>query len=147
MQWVPRSPFQSLEGCIFLGRIIDKARRHVSGAPIGEYMYGDSDYMDSRVFKLLATNAAEVNELVRTEPDDEKVARALVVRSGKTPEEIRAFSRKMRLIYTPVFIMFDADEGRNNGRIPQLLCGFYNRVMYPHFAKKFLEDQARNAGG
>jgi len=142
MQWVPRSPFQSLEGCIFLGRVIDKARRHVSGAPIGEYMYGDNDYMDSRVLKMLGTNAAAVNELVRSEPSDETVARTLVARSGKTTPQIRAFSRKMRLIYSPDFIMFDADEGRNTGLIAQALGGFYNRFMYPHFAKKFLVDDA-----
>ncbi|MDP9017074.1 MAG: DUF5069 domain-containing protein [Candidatus Eremiobacteraeota bacterium] len=139
--WVPRSPFERLENCVFLGRVIDKARRHVSGLPIGEYMYGDNDYMDSRVFKVLNCKASEVDALVRAEPSDAVVARTLVERSGRSPGQIAAFSTKMVLIYGPVFFMFDADEGRKTGPIAAGLSAFYNRVMYPPFAEKFRKDE------
>ena len=142
--WFPRSGFERLSNCVFLGRVIDKARRTASGLPIGEYMYGDNDYMDSRVLGFLGAKAADVDSLIRTEPNDEVVARTLVERSGKSPKQIASFSARMLLIYGVVFTMFDADEGRKRGALANLLGGFYNRVLYPPFARKFERDKARS---
>ena len=141
--WFPRSGFERLSNCIFLGRVIDKARRKASGLPIGEYMYGDNDYMDSRVLGFLRAKAADMDSLVRSEPNDEIVARTLIERSGKSPKQIAFFSSRMLLIYAPIFAMFDADEGRKTSAPAKGLANFYNRVLYPPFAKKYLEDEAR----
>jgi hypothetical protein len=143
--WFPRSPFERLAGCTFLGRLIDKARRAASGLPIGEYMYGDNDYMDSRVLGFLGTTAGVLDELVASEPDDEIVARTLVERSGKSAKQIAAFNARMRLFYGVVFAMFDADEGRKSGALAKAAAGFYNRFIYPPFAKKFRRDEAVSA--
>ncbi|MGZ3529198.1 MAG: DUF5069 domain-containing protein [Vulcanimicrobiaceae bacterium] len=141
--WLPRSAFERLSNCVFLGRIIDKARRKTSGLPIGEYMYGDNDYMDSRVLRFLGTTAADLNALVRSQPSDETAGRTLIERSGKSPKQIEWFNTRMLLAYGAIFAMFDADEGRKTGVLATLLAGFYNRILYPPFAKKFCRDEAR----
>lgn len=146
-QWYPRSPFERLSNCIFLGRIVDKARRTASGLPIGEYMYGDNDYMDSRVLRFLGATASDVNELVRAQPSDEIVGRTLVERSGKSPAQVASFSTRMLLVYGPVFAMFDADEGRRTGTLAKALAAFYNRVIYPPFANKFRRDEMHSRRG
>lgn len=141
--WFPRSPFECTSNCIFLGRIIDKATRKISGLPIGEYMYGDNDYMDSRVLKFLNARAADVNALVRSQPNSETVGRMLVERSGKSPKQIARFNTRMLLAYGLVFMMFDADEGRKTSVLAKLLASFYNRIIYPPFAKKFRRDETK----
>ena len=141
--WFPRSAYKRLSNCVFLGRLIDKARRKTSGLSMGEYMYGDNDYMDSRVLRFLGTAAAHVNALVRSEPGDEVVARMLIERSRKSPKQIASFSTRMLFAYSFAFAMFDADEGRTSGVLASVLAGFYNGVIYPPFAKKFRRDEAR----
>lgn len=142
--WYPRSGFERLANCVFLGRVIDKARRTASGLPIGEYMYGNNDYMDSRVLRFLGAKAADVDALVQTESNDDIVARTLVERSGKSSKQIAFFNARMLLPYGVVFAMFDADEGRKTGMLASALSGFYNRFLYPPFAKKFERDEARS---
>jgi Domain of unknown function (DUF5069) len=141
--WIPRSPFCRLSNCVFLARIIDKARRAASGLPIGEYMYGDNDYMDSRVLRFLGVSASDLNAIVRVQPSDEAVGRILIERSRKSPKQIARFNTRMLLTYGAIFAMFDADEGRRTGAFAKALAGFYNRVIYPPFAKKFRRDEAR----
>lgn len=141
--WFPRSPFYRVSNCVFLARIIDKARRTVSGLPVGEYMYGDNDYMDSRVLKFLGLSASDLNAIVRVQPDDETVGRILIDKSRKSPKQIARFTLRMLLTYGVVFAMFDADEGRETGTLAKALAGFYNHVIYPPFAKKFRRDEAR----
>lgn len=141
--WLPRSAFKRLANCVFLGRLIDKARHKTRGLPMGEYMYGDNDYMDSRVFRFLGTTAAHVNAMVRSEPSDEVVARMLIQRSRKSPKQIASFSTRMLLAYGVAFAMFDADEGRTSGPIAKTLAAFYNGIIYPPFANKFRRDEAR----
>ena len=142
--WVPRSPFERLSNCVFLGRIIDKARRCESGMPVGEYMYGDNDYMDSRVLRFLGTNAANVTDLIRSHADDDVVARKLVERSGKSNRDLRRFNTRMLVMYGLVFAMFDADEGRRRGVGAGTLARLYNSVIYPPFEKKFRRDEDRS---
>jgi hypothetical protein len=115
----------------------------MSGLPIGEYMYGDNDYMDSRVLKFLRLSAADLNAVVRAEPDDDVVARILIERSGQSPKQVAWFTRRMLLTYGAVFAMFDADEDRKTGALAKMLAALYNRVIYPPFAKKFRRDEAR----
>ena len=141
--WFPCSPFERLENCVFLPRMLDKARRKESGLPIGEYMYGDNDYMDSRLLRFLRASAAEVSALVRSQPGDDIVARMLIERSGKTPGQIAWFNNRMLLAYGVIFAMFDADEGRRSGPLARALAHFYNLVIYPPFAWKFARDETR----
>ncbi len=112
---------------------------------MAEYMYGDNDYMDSRVLKFLRASAADVNALVSTEPSDESVARTLVERSGKSPAQVARFNMRMLLLYGVVFVMFDADEGRKTDALAKLLARFYNHVVFPPFAKKFARDEQRKS--
>ena len=149
-QWCPRSAFERSAGCVFLGRLIDKARRRAAGRAAGidlmdGYMYGDNDYMDSRVLKFLNAKAADVDALVASNADDDSVARTLVERSGKSAAQLGAFNRRMVGIYGPVFVMFDADEGRRRDRFSRLLGHLYNTLMFPPFARKFAADERKAA--
>lgn len=106
-------------------------------------MYGDNDYMDSRVLNFLRAKAADLNALIVSQSSDDLVARALVERSGRSPRQIAAFNTRMLLVYGAIFAMFDADEGRKTGPLAKALAAFYNRIIYPPFAKKFSRDEAR----
>ena len=143
--WQPRSAFERLANCIFLGRLIDKARRSATGLPIGEYMYGENDYMDARVLRFLRASRTDVDRIVREQRNDAAAARELVERSGRSAREVDAFNTRMMLLYGLIFTMFDADEGRKTGVFAGALAGFYNRVIYPPFAKKFARDERSRA--
>lgn len=149
LQWCPRSAFERSAGCLFLGRMIDKARRRAAGRASGVdlmdgYMYGDNDYMDSRVLKFLGAKAADVDALVASNADDDAVARTLVERSGKSALQIKSFNRRMLALYGPIFVMFDADEGRRVGPFSKALGGLYNALVFPPFHWKFQRDERKS---
>ena len=68
---VPRSPYESLAGIVFLPRAIDKARAEIAGT-LGEYiaLTGQSE----RVFELLDVSADEFVEAVRARATDAEMA-------------------------------------------------------------------------
>jgi hypothetical protein len=64
---------------MWLGRLIDKARRYEAagvapGEMLGEYMFGDNDYMDAKLLRFLGLNDRQICEIVGSEPDDERAA-------------------------------------------------------------------------
>jgi Domain of unknown function (DUF5069) len=138
MTWLPRySGSDRLAGCMWLGRLIDKARQYeaagiVAGEMLGEYMYGDGDYMDAKLLRFLGLHDSQISQIVRDEPDDELAARRIVERSGKTPEQCAAFNRAFARGNAPFLAMMDADEGRRKpGLGVALMKAVYNTVVFP----------------
>ena len=63
MSWTPRSPHDEADGLVWLPRLIDKARRSALGRASGAdlmngYLYGNSDYIDSKVLGFWASTIA-----------------------------------------------------------------------------------------
>ena len=137
MNWVPRSGSDQLAGCIWLGRLIDKARRYdaagvVPGEMLGDYMFGDHDYMDAKLLRFLGLKDSQISEIVRGEADDERAAQRIVERSGKTAGECTAFNRGFVRGNGPFLAMMDADEGRQKpGLGAFVMKAAYNAVIFP----------------
>jgi len=138
MSWVPRySGGDQLAGCMWLARLIDKARRYEAagltpGEMLGDYMFGNNDYMDAKLLHFLGLQDAQICEIVRAEPDDERAAQLIVERSGKTPEQCAAFSRAFARGNGLFIAMMDADEGRGkSGFVPSLMKAAYNALIFP----------------
>src|SRR3954447_11409351 len=83
---VPRSPYETLGGIVFLPRAIDKMRALIAGA-LGEYnaRFGTSERMFRVLFGLTAD---DFEQIVRERPTDEGVLGALRRRALLTPEQI-----------------------------------------------------------
>lgn len=134
MRWVPRSGSDEFDGCIWLPRLIDKARRVAAtgGGYLldGDYMFGERDYADGRLLGFLGVSSEQVLEVVRGEPDDAAAAARILTMSGKTRPECEAFSRRFHLLMGPFLPMIDADEGRlAAGPWSAFLRGLYNGVI------------------
>ena len=100
--WIPRSGREEIGGCIWLPRMISKARRIIdseaTGKRAGEYMYGKHDAADAQVLKFLGISDEEVLDIVRAIPDDEAAAMHVLTTSSKTPADCAAFTRRFRLL-------------------------------------------------
>lgn len=138
MSWVPRySGTDRLAGCMWLGRLIDKARHYQasSAAPgemLGEYMFGDADYMDAKLLRFLGLADAAICEIVRDEADDARAARRILERSGRSPEQCEAFNLAFTRGTAPFLAMMDADEGRRQpGVCTSLMKAAYNALVFP----------------
>jgi hypothetical protein len=138
VKWMPRySGSDRLGGCIWLGRLIDKARRYDSTgtAPdqmLGDYMYGDGDYLDGKLLRFLGLHDAQISEVVRNEPDDERAAQRILERSRKTTAECEAFNRTFARMNGPFLAMIDIDEGRRKPGLGALVIkAAYNALVFP----------------
>lgn len=138
MNWVPRySGSDQLAGCVWLGRLIDKGRRYQAagvapGEMLGEYMFGDHDYMDAKLLHFLGLKDARICEMIQREPDDERAAEHIIALSGKTAAQCAAFNRSFLRANAPFLAMMDADEGRRNpGLSASLMKVAYNAVIFP----------------
>ena len=90
---VPRSPYESLAGIVFLPRAIDKARAEIVGT-LGEYvaLTGQSE----RVFELLDVTTDEFVEAVRARPTDAEMAVWAAERlTSKSVEDLAAWNSWM----------------------------------------------------
>ena len=66
----PRGPRETLDGMMWLPRVIDKARARLAGT-LGEFSYGCP--MDQRFFEFVGTTTEAFLEGVRGSPDDAAV--------------------------------------------------------------------------
>lgn len=132
MTWMPRSGLDSIEGVVWLPRLIDKARRaelSSTGRLCDGYCYGSNDFIDGKLLGFLRTNDITVSSILRSHSDDE-AARIIVSDSGRTPDECKRFSRTLQRKFLN-FALMEADEGRLTGAKAFLLRVFYNRIMMP----------------
>ena len=131
---------------MWLPRLLEKARRAEMSGPgrlIDGYCYGDNDFIDARVLKFLRTNDRTVSALVREHPDDAAVARRIVASSGRTRDECRNFSRRLRRTFLN-FAMLEADEGRMTPGLKRTIIRFaYNGVLMPAVYAMFRRAEER----
>ncbi len=133
---------------MWLGRLIEKARRWdavglTPGEMHGEYMFGDADYLDAKLLHFLGLKDAQICEIVRAEPNDERAAQRIVERSGKTAEQCSAFNRRFGRSNGPFLTMIDLDEGRRSGGMKaSVMKAVYNGLIFP-FATLLYRSAAR----
>ncbi len=133
MRWTPRSGYEELNGCIWLPRLLDKARRVAAGSGHlidGEWMYGDNDFADGILLRFLGLNDAHVLDVVRLHAGDAQAGEQILAASGKTPAQCAAFNRRFRRVAGFFMPLIEADEGRARpGLWTSLLRAAYNGVV------------------
>jgi hypothetical protein len=137
MNWMPRAGRDAAADCVWLPRMLDKARRLVDSERIGRdllspYMFGDGDPADEALLRFLRADAEDVIDLLLQEPDTGRVAEALLRRSGRTAEECAAWSAQFLRRQRLLLALLDADEGRwTPGPRAQAVRFLYNNVLMP----------------
>jgi len=90
----PRSPFEMLNGYVFLPRLIDKARAHLT-EKLGSYTYGKPGSLDAFFFTQHGITPEEFAKAVRAAKSDAEVVTWFTMRTKiKTPNAIREYNRK-----------------------------------------------------
>ena len=149
--WMPPPCGDETEGCVWLPRMLAKARRLVASERAGRdllspYLFGDTDPFDGALMRFLRTNENGVLDLLRREPDDAAAAAQLVRRSGRTPEECVAWSTQFRRRMRLLIACLEADEGRWTGRRAAAARFFYNHVVMPPVYWLHRNDPQRRIG-
>ena len=146
MGWVPCSGLDSVEGLVWLPRLLEKARRcetSPDGRLVEGYCYGENDFIDKDLIAFLRTDDATISALVREHPADADVAKILVERSARTPAECAAFSASLRRKFFD-FIMLEADEGRLPPGPKAAIVKFaYNALLMPAVYWMFRRDERK----
>lgn len=90
----PRSPFEMLDGYVFLPRMIDKARAHLT-EKLGTYTYGKPGSLDAFFFTQHGITPDEFAKAVRASASDGEVVTWFCMRTRiKTPSAIKEYNRK-----------------------------------------------------
>lgn len=90
----PRSPFEMLNGYVFLPRLIDKARAHLT-EKLGSYTYGKPGSLDAFFFTQHGITPEEFAKAVRAATSDTEVVTWFSMRTKiKTPNAIKEYNRK-----------------------------------------------------
>lgn len=90
----PRSPFEMLNGYVFLPRVIDKARAYLTDK-LGTYTYGKPGSLDAFFFTQHGISAEEFAKAVRAGGSDSEVVTWFCMRTKiKTPQAIKDYNRK-----------------------------------------------------
>ncbi len=136
-RWMPRPWHEEFHGCLWLPRLLDKGRRAIESEKVGRdlldgYLYGDSDFVDAKLMQFLRTKDARVTELLREFDDDERVAKVIIQESGRTADELRAWSARFRKVHALVIPLLESDEGRRQpGAGTAFFRFFYNYILMP----------------
>lgn len=132
LAWKPRySAHDSLVDCVWLGRLLDKARA-ARNHTLGEYLFGERDYLDAKLLHFLGLSDADIMDIVISEPDDEQAAQLVLQRANKSPDECIGFSRRFIRKYGTFLAMLDADEGRRRPTFgTRLMKVIYNLAVFP----------------
>jgi len=145
---------EAAAGLVWLPRLIDKRRRVLEGEAagrdlLGEYLFGVNDPADAELLRFLGVTNEGVLAMLLREPDDARAAAELVRRSGRTPAECDAWSRRCLRWNGPFLAMMDADEGRRAPGVgTTALRLVYNYVImapyYPIYRRLELRRLARS---
>ena len=130
---------------VWLPRMLQKARRCLTspdGRRVGEYLYGDNDFIDKQVIAFLRTDDETISALVRENPSDDDVARIIVERSGRSASECAAYSASLKRTFLN-FIMIEADEGRMRGFKAAIVKFLYNKALMPVVYVMFRRDERK----
>lgn len=136
MGWMPCSGLETVDGMVWVKRLVQKARRMLESERAGTdlmngYLFGENDYVDGKVLRFLGIRDVFILDTVRGNPDDASAARTVLARSGRSPEELRAFGARLRKSMAG-FAFMEADEGRMPpGPLAWGIKFFYNRLLMP----------------
>lgn len=135
MNWKPqRSGCDELAGCMWLGRMLEKARRaeEYGDAALGSYLFGGRDYLDAKLLSSLGLNEMDIRRIVRSEPNDEKAGHVVLQHAGWTARDVAEFNRRFVRRYGIFLAMLDADEGRRKPSLgTKIMQVTYNAFIFP----------------
>lgn len=121
---VPRSPFEAVEGLIWLPRMLDKARRQ-RATGLGEYLLFEDSPLDAHFLRAWRVGGADLTGWLDEGLDDAAVALKISERRGWDLAKREAWSGRARAVCGGFFSAIDADEGRlPPGPRAALLKGF-----------------------
>ncbi len=149
-QWIPCSGLESVDGLVWIKRMMQKGRRWSEGRRTGTdlldgYLFGESDFVDCKVIGFLRSNNEAVIDAIRAEPDDVRAAQKLIAASGRSPEEICRFSDQLRK-EVGNFMLMEADEGRLPPGLRTSMIRFvYNRLLMPIFYRQYRTAERHRA--
>lgn len=99
---------------------------------MGDYLFGEGDYLDAKVLRFLGVSELDVRNVVRSESNDEIAARTIVAKSGKTPADCEAFNQQFVRRNGLFLAMIQADE--DGGPLPlksKIMKAAYNLTIAP----------------
>jgi Domain of unknown function (DUF5069) len=132
LTWKPqRSGYDEVAGCIWLGRLLEKARRAEDrgDAALGSYLLGDRDYLDARLLSFLGLTELDVRRIVRCEPDDNRAGQLVLRNAGKTTRDCATFNRHFVRRFGILLAMLDADEGRRKSSLGTKIMQVTNNAL------------------
>jgi hypothetical protein len=135
LDWRPQySGLDQFAGCIWLARLLDKARRadDLDNKALGDYLFGERDYLDATLLHFLGVTELDVRDVVRSEPNDEIAADIVITKSGKTPDDCAEFNKEFARRYGLLLAMLEADERRDPLSLKsKIIKTAYNLVIFP----------------
>ncbi|MDQ2866212.1 MAG: DUF5069 domain-containing protein, partial [Candidatus Eremiobacteraeota bacterium] len=109
----PRRWSDTLEGIVWLPRLIDKTRAAIAGT-LGSYLYGQSP-IDRSLLHTLGIGHTEFARIVASEPDDAAIARSLERRDPQSIDRARSWGTNLRRKYAWFLFVLDVDDGYAGG--------------------------------
>jgi hypothetical protein len=109
----PRRWSESLEGIIWLPRLIDKARAYDAGT-LGTYLFGQSP-TDASFLRAAGLDYAQVLEATRAASDDAGVLTEFERMAPGVTDRLRQWSENPPAIARSTFPLVDAEEGYAKG--------------------------------
>ena len=93
---IPRSPYESMHGIVFLPRAIDKVRAEIAGA-LGDYI--SRTFFSGMLLEFLGIEPQDFVDAVAARDSDEEVWAWIKARmTPRSATEIKAFNRRMMTI-------------------------------------------------
>lgn len=110
--WLPRSGFDEVGGYIWLGRLLDKARRLQEGGDLGDYLLFEASPMDGMALRGWKVTGVQLAAWVAEGLSDEAIAHRVAAAAGHDPAAQRRWNGRFLLLNGLFLKGNDADEGR-----------------------------------
>jgi hypothetical protein len=105
----PRRWNDSVDGIVWLPRLVDKARAFDAGT-LGSYLYGQSP-IDDAFLRRAGVDYHTFLDIVRAAPDDAAVLAEIERRNPGATEQLRTFSQRLPTKAGLLIWMLEYDEG------------------------------------
>lgn len=109
----PRRWSESIEGIVWLPRLIDKTRAAHAGT-LGPYLFGQSP-MDRGLLHSLGIGHTEFARIVARSADDDAVIAALGARDANALERARTWGARLKRKHAWFLFVLDVDDGYAGG--------------------------------
>ncbi len=152
-EWRPRRWNDSVQGCYWLGRMMDKGRRKLAGDAVGRdllspYQFGRHNPTDGILLRFLGIREHQVVEALENFPDDEAAAAGILALAGWSARKVSAWNFWFSGLYGPILAMIDADEGwLPEGVRTAVLRGTIRTFIEPVVARYYNSRQGKQGAG